>query len=113
MQMLNDNIYYTIHFIDNLFSTKMSDSKIIRFILAILIAIINNIMILLIGFNAIFAGIVILYPNVCIGIPLLINLQVLPSQSLGKVLSWSSLIAIFFFFSLYSTVTILGNSEDK
>ena len=107
MQMLNDNIYYTIHFIDNLFTTKMINSKCIRFTLSIFFAIFNNTIIWLVGFKAIFLGIVLLYPNVCIGIPLLINLSVFPNQSLGRVLNWSSLIAIFFFFSLYSTFTII------
>ena len=104
MQMLNDNVQYTIHFLDNLLSTKMHDMKLLRIVLAIVFAVFNNLIIWAFQFKSILLGVVVLYPNVFLGIPLLINLHVLPNQSLGRILSWSSLIAIFFFFSLYCTI---------
>lgn len=105
MQMLNDNIQFTIYFIDNVLGTKFLESKYIRFSLAICFALFNN---FLIGgsYKSVLVGVHIIYPNVFIGIPLLVNLQVQPYQSLGRILSFSSLIATFFFFSLYCTLNL-------
>lgn len=104
MQMLNDNIQHTLHFIDNLFSTKIIQSRCVEGVLAMVFALVNNWLVYKYQLKAILLGVVVLYPNVFLGIPLLINLSVMPTQSLGKVLNRSSLIAIFFFFSLFCTV---------
>lgn len=108
MQMLNDNIQLTIHFLDNLFSTKMLESKLITFLLALFFALFNNLIILGNQYLIVLIGVYLLYPNVFVGIPFLVNLYILPSQSLGRILSMSSLVAIFFFFSLYTTINFLN-----
>ena len=104
--MLNDNIQHTLHFIDNLFSTKIMQIRLVQVIMAVIFALVNNWLVYRYRLKAILLGVVVLYPNVFLGIPLLINLSVIPTQSLGSVLIRSSIIAIFFFFSLYCTVGI-------
>jgi len=113
MQMLNDNIQHTIHYLDNLFSAKMSDSKCVSFCLSIFFTVFNNLIIYRYQYSSVFLGVIIFFPNVFIGIPLLINLQVLPNQSLGKILALSSLVAMFFFFSLYSIINFSTVLSDK
>lgn len=103
--MLNDNIQHTLHFIDNLFTTRVIRSRYVEGFLAVSFALVNNWLVYKYQLRAILLGVVVLYPNVFLGIPLLINLSVLPTQSLGRVLNRSSLIAIFFFFSLFCTVS--------
>lgn len=102
--MLNDNIQNTLHFIDNLFSSKIMKMRVVQVAMATIFALLNNFLAFKYQLPAILMGVVILYPNVFLGIPLLINLSVIPTQSLGTVLIRSSIIAVFFFFSLYCTV---------
>lgn len=95
-----------IYFVNNLFKAELFENKKLQLILALTFALINNLLILGYQFEVVIIGMKIMIPNVFVGIPLLINLQVIKTQSLSRVLFLSSIVASFFYFSLFSLLTV-------
>lgn len=111
-QMLNDNVQSTIHLIDSLFRREVFKSLWKRLVYSLctlpslVFVVVTNLLIYRFSFDGILMLMAAIYPNVAISIPVLINLAMIPNQALEAVLGRSSLVAVFFFFSVFGAINL-------
>lgn len=106
--LLNNDVRYTIHFMDNFLRTRLNEIKITRFVVSMVFCLLTLFLTINWGFPPLLFGVCLIVPNVFVGIPLFVHLKVIPEQSVGKVLLLSSVIAIFIFFSLTSLIILIS-----